>query len=227
MLVAQWPSACVRKLLPQQLRLAPGSSVTGAWAPVVFIFGRQSEGANIFGGVTLRTRTSYCEFALGLPGVFHERYGGPFTYFPSMVCSHLPAVWLGNAHYGFAKRLGSMAWTRSLFSVTDNRGSLVFDAVVEPQGAWDEAADVEVFRDVKAHMTTNPILGRKSNGTWVLSHFDWDSSDATARSVRATPCAYPPLSPALDPYDDGRPAPVGVEVSQMIWRLGWPTPLRL
>src|SRR5579862_3418974 len=66
---ANWPRRDVERLLPPELQLATNVSSTPQLHPLAFIFGENSDGATIFGAMTLPLGVRYFEFALTIPFV--------------------------------------------------------------------------------------------------------------------------------------------------------------
>lgn len=218
-----WPRPVVEALLPPALRLAEPAGPTH---PVLFLFGEQTAGTVVYGGVPMPLAIDFCEFGLAVPYVRHRDGRYHHLFFPRMCSSYFPAVSDGNVHYGLAKRLAHMTWRAPVFWMTDEDGRLLFHAAIEPSGPFADAAGVDAFRAVH-RLAALPVLGRCAGERLVTSYFDWDARGARARSVRARLAVADGLVPRLAAREslagDGRLC----EVSGMSWRLSWPLPCRL
>src|SRR5262249_54831100 len=110
-----WRRDDVARLIPAELELAPNVSTAPDLHPLVFLFGEQTAGATLFGGVTIPLGVRYHEFGLAIPFVKHRTGSDLHIFVPRMYSSYEPATWAGNAHYGFGKVTAEMAWRESIF----------------------------------------------------------------------------------------------------------------
>lgn len=218
-----WPRDVVAALLPTALRLAGDGAATH---PVLFLFGAQTAGTVVYGGVPMPLAIDFGEFGLAVPFVRHYEGSYQHLYFPRMCSSYFPAVSDGNVHYGLAKRLAVMAWRPPVFWMTSETGRLLFHAIVEPTGPWTDAAAVDAFR-VAHRLGTLPVLGRCAGERLVTSYFDWDAREARARSVRARLVVSGDLVDGLAGMESVAGDGAMCEVSGMTWRLSWPLGCRL
>src|SRR5262249_7283877 len=142
--------------------------------PVVFVFGDQADGALLFAGFTIPTGVTYQELGIVVPFVQHG--GGPhlYSYVPRMYSTYFPAVWHGNAHYGFSKEMARMRWHHGAFLATREDGSLLLHADTEPMGAWSPGSgcDIPNFAAMRAVIAL-PVLGRRDDGSYLCSYFGW------------------------------------------------------
>src|SRR5882724_1686714 len=99
-----WRRAEVEAFLPPELQLAT-NAVAADLHPVVFVFGDQAAGAILFAGFTVPTGAAYQELAIVVPFVRYRGGRHLHSYVPRMYSSYFPAVWHGNAHYGFSKEM--------------------------------------------------------------------------------------------------------------------------
>lgn len=209
----------MQRLLPASLVLAENRSRSRDLHPVVFLFGEQRHGATIFGGVTVPTPVVYGEFTMAVPFVRHR--GGRFlhTYLPRMVCSYFPATWVGNAYYGFGKRMGSMGWEGRIFAVCDEAGALWFHAHVG-EHAPDSASprSMEALRSLFAL----PVVGIRSDGRYVSSYWDFDFAAAQVRPIDVLLTIDAPFAAGLVPGDHGGFPGGSFAVDGLVWRLSWP-----
>jgi hypothetical protein len=217
----EWPRATVEALLPPPLCLDGGAPTH----PVLVLFGEQTGGTVVYGGVPMPLAIDFCEFGIAVPFVRHREGRYHHLFFPRMCSSYFPAVSDGNVHYGLAKRLARMTWRPPFFWMTDENGRLLFHAAVEPTGPFGDAAGVDAFRT--AHRLAElPVLGRCAGERLVTSYFDWSAQGVRARPVRARLVWADGLVPGLGAHEslagDGRLC----EVSGMTWRLSWPLPCR-
>src|SRR4029453_3625044 len=92
---SNWQKEEVAAVLPDELELAVNTSAASELHPVAFIFGEQTDGATIFGGITFPMGVNYHELAFAIPFVKHRR--GPYlhTFVPRMYSSFFPATWAG------------------------------------------------------------------------------------------------------------------------------------
>lgn len=221
------PRAAVAKLLPAELEPAPNLSSTPDLHPLAFLFGDQTQGATIFGGVTLPLGISYQELGIAIP--FVRRRGGRrlHLYVPRMYSSYFPSTWNGRNFYGYGKRMGSMSWRGPVFLLTDEEGALLMHATLDARDDWSPAGGARLphFEAMRAVFAL-PVLGRKPDGGWVCSRFDWDFDEAELRPVDACVVVDGSVLEGLDPgpYPD---VPSGsFEVRGMTWRLSWPEACR-
>jgi hypothetical protein len=217
------PTRHLTRLLPPDLALARNTSTDPDLHPLVFIFGRLSDGATIFGGITFPMGIRYDEFAVAIPFVKHRLANHVHTFVPRMYSSFFPAMWAGNAHYGLSKGMASLRREGSLIVMTTPEGELLFHAVVEAADRWlaGSSCDLPNFAAVQA-VLAQPVLGRKRDGAYVESHFGWDFSGARVRCARAAVSVDAPIAEGLtiDWYEGLRSATF--EVRGLMWRLSWP-----
>jgi len=221
------PRAEVAALLPPELTLAANVSADPELHPIVFVLGEQTEGATIVGGRSVPLGIRYGEFALAVPFV---HWGGGThlnTWIPAMVSGYGPATWSGNALYGFSKRMGDVRRDGPFLLVTSEQGALLLHAMLEAHGAWAAVRDGEppalaFVREVFAL----PVVGRRADGVWACSYFDWDFGAARLRPADACVSVAQPIVTGL-PLGDYHDATTGTfEVEGMRWRLTWPMPCR-
>jgi hypothetical protein len=216
-----WRKEDAAALLPAELELAENTSSAPEVHPVVFTFGEQTEGATIFGGMTFPMGVSYHEFAFAIPFVKHRRGRNLHTFVPRMYSSYFPATWTGNAHYGFGKEMAAMQWQDALFVVATAAGETLFTSAVESVGDWvsGRGCDLPNFAAMRAVFTL-PIVGRRSDGTFVASYFGWDFDVAQVRPARATLSIVAQLTGGLTPQTYAGLDSGTFEIRRMIWRLG-------
>ena len=150
--------------------------------------------------------------------------GGPPAMFLPRVFSGEPVVtWSGRAHYGFAKRMVPMEWLGSTFVVSDEDGALLAHATIESRGPWGSAERWRrrALTDV-VQLGRAPVLGHRTDGVLVESHFDWDVSDATVRPVGATMSIDAPLGRGIGTRQCHARPRHAWQVAGMRWRLTWP-----
>jgi hypothetical protein len=225
--ICNWPRPDVEALLPEDLELAANTSATAEAHPVAFIFGEQTEGATIFAGIALPLGMQYYEFALAIPFVKHRRGRYLHIYIPRMYTSYFPAIWHGNTYYGLAKEMATMWWQGPVFLITGKGDVLLLHAAVEAMGSWSPGRTCELpnFRDTRAIFAL-PILGRKSDGTYVCSYFGWDFSEAAVRPADACVSIDSSLVDGIVPRHCHDVSSGTFEVRDMVWSLSWPSPCR-
>lgn len=217
-----WPRADVQRFLPAELRLAPNLTATPDVHPVVFIFGEVAEGATLLAGFTIPLGVRYAEFAVAIPFVTYARGRYLHTYIPRMYASHLPAVWTGNALYGFGKEVGKMTQYGAVFMLTSENDALLWHATTESPAAWSgSCGDLPNLEAARAAFAL-PILGRKSSGEYVHSYFGWDFSGARVRPAASCVTLEVPLVDGMGPRQCSGVPSGTFEAEGMIWRLTWP-----
>lgn len=220
------PRRAIEALLPPGVGLDGASPGAGSadMHPLVFIFGEQSEGTILFGGMSYPLGVRYTELGVAIPYV---TYGGGrhlHTYVPRMYSSYFPPVRDGNVHYGFGKTQATIDWHGPIAALTTAAGALLCHAAMEPLGAWRRGPSAADELAWIAGAFALPILGRKANGRYVRSHFRFDFRDALIRPVG---CAMAIEVPLLDGMAAQRyySAPgMAIEVQGMLWHLSWPEP---
>jgi hypothetical protein len=220
-LFLNWSRRDVEAVLPADVTLAANSLVP-AMHPVVFIVGEQTEGALIFGGFTIPTGIRYEEVAIAVPFVRCGRDPALHIYIPRIYSSYFPAVWNGNVHYGFAKRLARIGSDGAAVVVTED-GAPLLRAELTPAGDWLSGAHCSLAHfEAMCAVFALPVLGRRGDGRYVRSRFEWGFEDAAVRRIGGHVSIEASLGQGLTP----RRCPVdpegGFEVRGMLWRLTWP-----
>jgi hypothetical protein len=220
-----WRREDVAAVLPAELELAENTSFAPEWHPVAFVFGEQTEGATIFGGITFPLDLNYYELAFAIPFVKHRRGHNLHTFVPRMYSTFFPATWAGNAHYGLGKEMAIMRWQGPLFVISTADGALAFHASVESAGEWtsDPCIELPNFAAAQAAFAL-PVVGRRTDGTYVTSYFGWDFSAARVRPAQAWLSIDAPLIEGLAPRSCSTVTSATFEVQRLIWRLSWPVP---
>jgi len=218
-----WERADVARLLPAELELAENTSGMPHRHPVVLLFGEQTEGAVIFAGLTVPMGPDYGEFAIAVPYVRHRHGRYLHVHVPRMYSSYFPATWSGNAYYGFAKAMASMAWEGPTFMMRSAAGDSLLHAEVEPAGSWSRAA--RELSGLRA-LFSLPVVGRRADASLVSSYWDLDFQDALARPAHVRVSIDAPLVEGLASRRDIGVSAGAFEVRGMLWRLTWPAPFR-
>lgn len=219
--VTTWPRRDVAALLPPGL--APALPASGADGhPVVFVFGEQTGGAVQVGGYPFPVGRDYREICVAVPFVRHLQGRYLHTFIPRMYATYLPAVWNGNAHYGFSKRVAQISWEGALYLVTSATGALLWHAETEPVKPSPSAAGFDAMRA----MFRVPILGRKTDGSWVASYFDWDFATAAVAGADVAVSIGDGFLDGLTARRCTDPPSGSFAVRGMVWRLSWPSPCR-
>lgn len=214
------PRERVARLLPEDLRLENGPS---GLAAIVFVLGEQRSGTALFGGMVIPPNVRYREFLLAVPGVHHGKSKQPHVFVPRMYASYYPAVWNGRENYGLGKEMGEVECRDGIRLLTDADGALVLHALTESRSDWMSERDTpESWHSLRAFFE-EPILGRKPNGRYVRTRFDWDLRTARLQSVDCCTVVDTTLECGLeaDAYPDGEGS---FAVRDMLWRVGWPEP---
>ena len=155
-----WPRGDVEPLLPAELELA-ASTAAHDMHPVVFAFGEQTEGAVIFGGLTLPSAPGYHEFGMAVPFVKLREGRLLYVYVARMYATYLPAVLAGNAYYGFGKEMATMGWRGRTFLIDGQDHRRLLHADAEPGGSWSAGSGCTLtnFDAVRATFAL-PVVGR-------------------------------------------------------------------
>lgn len=224
--IAHWLRADVERLLPRDLELAANVSPDADVHPVVFVFGQQTQGAWIWGGLTLPIGLVYHEFLIGVPFVNRRDGRMLHTYIPRMYASNSSVVLDGNLRYGLSKELAEMRWWGSTFVLTTKQSTLLFHAVVESEGRSTSTRGTTLAAGAVAQIFSLPILGRMGAGHYVCSYFGWDLAPASVRSAAAYLSIDAPLVGGLEPRVFHAAAGGAITVRNMKWQLSWPVPCR-
>jgi hypothetical protein len=223
--VCDRPRREIGRWLPRGMRLTEPSPSERVDHAIVFLFGEQTRGTIHFGGVPIPLGIRYHEFALLVPNVRFGASTALHTFVARMYSSYFPAVWSGNAHYGFAKELARMRWSGSEFSLTSAGGQAAMRAVIESRTEWSRAVgSPSAAVSVMQLLNRLPVLGVRRDGRVMRSRFHFGLNVALVRDVDATITVGSPLVA-------GQPTGIyrakkdgGFEVSDMSWRLSWPEP---
>jgi len=221
-----WPREEVGRLLPPDLELADRRSGAPAVHPVAFVFGEQTEGGVIFATMSVPMGVRYYEFAMAIPFVRHRQGSYLHTFVARMYAGYFPATWNGNVYYGLAKQPADLSWQEPIFIVTAANG-LLFHAAVEAVGGWVAGPDPGLanFAAMQSAFTL-PIVGRKADGRYVCSYFDWHFAHATVRPTRCALSIDAVLIRNLQPRRCYAVPDGAFEVQGMRWRLSWPVRCR-
>lgn len=202
--------AALASLLPPGTLLRNG---TPRICDVLLVFGEQAEGVTYFGGVPFRWGIRYHELLVAIPFVRVRGSSDEHLFVTGMTCDFAPAVWNGNQFYGFRKRYVPMSWTRDKFVV----------GVAEAEFTGAVHAERSVEKEVEEWWrwaSTMPVLGEREDNSLVHSRFDWSfkESKLEAADVRVH------VETSFRELPAGTYAQAGVRVSNMRWRLSWPSP---
>ena len=178
--VTEWRRADAAVLLPPELRLAPGARDTGESHPVMMLFGTQWDGVMRFAGIAWPSGPPYHEVGVAIPFVTRRDGHALHLYMVRMYASYPPAVWAGNAYFGFSKELAGVRWDGASCVVTRG-GDPLLRADVECSG---DVADPASFERVRA-LFTLPVFGKRADGSLACSRFNWDADGARIRQARA------------------------------------------
>ena len=219
-----WSRSDVQAVLPPGLELAE-NMVAPDLHPVVFIVGEQVEGALIFGGFTIPTGIGYHEIGIGVPFVQHGYDPRLHTFIARMYSSYFPAVWNGNAHYGFAKQVARMWREGAAFVAVDEDRRPLLHIEAEPAGDWTPGGGCPLanFEAMRAIFTL-PVLGRRADGGYICSRFDWVFGDALVRPAVVRISIDASLGRGLTPRRCAAVPEGAFDLRGMLWRLSWPAP---
>ena len=222
-----WSREDAAALLPPELELARNTAGVDLH-PVVVVFGEQTEGSMLFGGLALPSAPSYPELGIVVPFVKHRGGTYLYGYVPRMYATYFPAVLAGNTYYGFGKERATIQWDRTgTFLVSRDGEGAILHADAEPRGEWSPGSRCELpnFADVRATFAL-PVLGRKADGTLASSYFGWDFTDAEVRPGDARVAFDAPIVAGFTPRRYDAATSGSFEVRGMVWRLSWPSPCR-
>lgn len=218
---AAWPRAHVARLLPGDLELAPPNLGPPDRHPLLVAMGRQRDTAVVYGGVQFDVAVGYDECMLSVP--FVRRMGGKqlHTFVALMVSGDRRATWSGNTHYGFGKRMGRIERFGDVWTATQDEGGLTMYAAMNPVDDWvrgPESASPSI-RSIP-RLFDAPVIGRRADGTYVASYFEWNLDHAVVRRVGLR--LFFTSGVGLEPREVQIPPESGIELRGMRWRLGWP-----
>ena len=216
--VTAWRRTDAAALLPPELVLAPRVRDTREAHPVMTLFGTQWDGVMRFAGLAWPSGPPYHEVGVAVPFVTRRDGHALHLYMARMYASYPPAVWAGNAYFGFSKELAQVRWDGAHCVVTRRTGEPLVLAEVEG-GA--EAVAPGMFERVRV-LFDLPVFGRRGDGSLACSRFDWDAGGALVRPAHALVCHAP--------SGDGREvlrsrdavADATFSVRGIRWRLSWP-----
>ena len=209
--VVRVPDEIVRSMLPSGVEL-PSPDLAGQ--PCLLAFGEQSEGTAFLGGFPVPWGARYRELMVAIP--FAHWAGRSCLFIAGMTCDAWWAVWNGNLYYGFQKRLASMSWDGRQFLSGNDGDQPVFRATCYPSIS-DPGIQFEWMKSAAAL----PVLGRRADGTFVRSKFDWDFANAEVEPTRVELALGHgsralPIESGVTRHDDA------YRVRGMRWRLSWP-----
>jgi len=214
----------IEALLPPGIALADTTAAPDSH-PLVFIFGQQSEGTILFGGMSYPLGVRYTEFGVAIPYVTFGADRDLHTYVPRMYSSYFPPVRDGNMHYGFGKAQAVIDWHGPIATLVTPDGVLLCHATIAALAAWHrDASAAHELAWVQAAFAL-PVLGRKANGRYVRSRFRFDFRDAVVRPVRCAMAIEVPLVDGMAAQRCYSAPGEAVEVRGMLWQLSWPEPL--
>lgn len=220
--VMMHPRNQVAALLPDDLVPAEAASATPELHPVVILFGDQREASLLTGGFPVALGITYQESMLAIPCVRHIHGLQLHTFSAIMHTNHAPARWSGNTYYGYAKQMADLGWSDTSFVVAEPNGGVIAHARIETADVWfspDKAPGV-ALRNIRDYFAL-PILGRKDDGTYVASHFEWRFDDAAVRPVDASLSVERGLAGLQSGVHADAPSG-SIQVRRMRWRVSWP-----
>jgi hypothetical protein len=142
-------------------------------------------------------------------------------FIAGMICDYWPATWNGNVYYGFNKRFASMTATATAFHAPGDGNTRGFHATVGGNGRSNDAASLDWIR----HVVKLPVLGRRDDGSWVRSSFDWRFDAAIVEPVTVDIDVTAPFAELPGGrYSDADGTAAACRVRGMRWCLSWPAP---
>jgi len=232
------PSALLRARLPPGMALPAAHPAS---SPCLLAFGEQSNSTGFIGGWPLPWGVRYHELMVAVPVSSATSHGAGCLFVLGMACDAPWAVWNGNLHYGFNKRLASMSWDGNRFLVSTGGTRPGFDATFFscsgglrppdpltgslagtplPHSAR-QARSLRATREWIRAAAALPVIGTRDDGRAIECRFEWDFADAVTTAGRLTLSVSPdfaelPLT-ASDVTCDR-----AYLVAGMRWRLSWP-----
>ncbi len=120
-----------------------------------------------------------------------------------------------------------MWWQGPIFLITGKNDILLLHAAVEAQGGWSPGRTCALVNfEATRRIFTLPIVGRKSDGTYVSSYFGWHFDEAAVKPADACISIDAPLVDGLAPRRCYDVSGGTFEVRGMLWRLSWPSSCR-
>jgi hypothetical protein len=224
---SNWRREDAAAMLPEDLELGDTVVPSENKHPVVFTFGEHAGSAILFGSVGLTTGVRFPEMIIAVPFVRHRHDRSLHLFVARIFAGEGVVTWSGNAHYGFNKHMADMAWLGQTFVVSEFRGPLLMHATVDGGAAWRAggACDLPNFRAM-AEVFRLPALGRRQDGTYAVSYFEWDFDQGRVRPADAAISIDVPLGPGLGPRVCHGVASGTFGVRDMRWRISWPARAR-
>ncbi len=218
-------SARIAAALPPGLELVGNPAEAPDRHRVIFAFGEQMRTAVLFGGLVIPTGVQYHEAMIAIPYVRSVHDSHPCTFIPLMCCTDQWATWSGNTYYGFAKRMATVERRGNTFLVSASEGPLLLHATANPEGDWMPAREctlrgLATVREV----FEAPVLGRRGEGSYVRSRFEWSFAAASIRRAPTVVSIDTPLGSGLEADVFHGAVSESFEVTGMRWRLSWPEP---
>jgi hypothetical protein len=204
------PRPAVERLLPPELCLEPRVA-RARTAPILMAFGTHTASAVHLAALRVRTGVTFHEVFFGVRCQIRASRT-PVLFVPLMYCDEPVSTRVGNALYGFNKKPAVMEWVGSNFVVMGDEGRVLLRATREAGDGLHGCAG----RD--SRVADLPIVGRRQDGTYVSSWFDWPWEAGGLAGVRVVVAAEEPLIAGA-----GRSA---VQVRSVSWRISWPQPCR-
>lgn len=218
-----WPRDEVARLLPSELTPADNQSAAPDIHPVLFMFGGLRKTSIIVGDAAIPTGVDYAEFLMAVPYVRHRHGRYLHTYMARMFSGVPTSVFVGNFHYGFNKSLACMGWEGPVFTVISATWWQR-----QAHAGLSAGLDVGAARATLANLSSMnaalslPILGRRIDGSYVTSYFEFDLDAGQVEPRAAWIALDVPIVAGLTPRRCFS-APAGsMRLSNVMWRLSWP-----
>jgi hypothetical protein len=208
------------ELLPPALTLGAPRGGRPGRHPLVFIVGELTNGGAHFAGRELPFGTRYRELGVMIPFVKHARVAADVVLVHQMFADDALPVTLGNAVYGYRKRVARIDWQGSGYDVYLG-DRLVVSCKGQVSTCWtrEKAAD-NASLGWLADVFGSPILGLSSAGPYICSRFHWDLTAAETSQVDAHLRWFP--EPAGDPLSFRASRKHSLAVRGMVWRTSSP-----
>lgn len=175
----------VAAALPPNLLLAPNSAAPDLH-PVIFLFGHQRNTKWIVAGTRIPIGDDYTEMMVLIPFVQKDAGGNMHTYAARMYLDDLEAILLGNLHFFYAKKWGTVDELGLAFTQFHNE-TPYFEAGIQV-GEWhtSEQAESELPNYVAIReIFEMPIVGSSGLLGLKCSYFEFHYENAMVAAVQS------------------------------------------
>lgn len=220
------PRATVAGLLKPGVHLAQNLSAFPNVHPVIHLQGLQTSTSWIFNGIGQGVGPEYTELILLVPFVQKGTSPQWHNFVVRMYLDDDGAIFVGNAHYGYAKERGSFNDARPLSFEATVGGNPAFWSGFESTGPWRPGAQAEVDIPNYTEMQTilrMPVIGLYWTGlSYVASAFDFDFSNVNVAPIACAHRYHGAFTPGM-PGGTYASVPHGaIDIEGLGWRVEFP-----